>query len=69
MSRAGCFYDNSPMEIFYGTFKAAFISKHHFSTDEELNNGTIDYVYVYYNPIRPYFSNGYMTPFEKRTQV
>ena len=46
MSKAGCPYDNSPMESFYGTFKAEFISKHRFLTDEELNNETIDYVYV-----------------------
>ncbi len=69
MSKAGCPYDNSPMESFYGTFKAEFISKHRFSSDEELNNATRDYVYVYYNHIRPHSSNGYMTPFEKRMQA
>jgi putative transposase len=26
----------------------------------------LDYVYGYYNHIRPHSSNGYMTPFEKR---
>lgn len=62
-------YDNSPMESFYGTFKAEFINKHRFSSDEELNNATMDYVYVYYNHVRPHSSNEYMTPFEKRTQV
>lgn len=69
MSKAGCPYDNSPMESFYGTFKAEFISKHRFSSDDELDQATKDYVYVYYNHIRPHSSNGYMTPFEKRTQV
>ncbi len=69
MSKAGCPYDNSPMESYYGTFKAEFISKHRFSTDEELNHATMDYVYVYYNHIRPHSSNGYMTPFEKRMQA
>ena len=69
MSKAGCPYDNSPMESFYGTFKAEFISKHRFSSDEELNHATRDYVYVYYNHIRPHSSNGYMTPFEKRMQA
>ena len=34
MSKAGCPYDNSPMESFYGTFKAEFISKHRFLTDK-----------------------------------
>ena len=35
-------------------------------TDQELNESTLDYVYGYYNHIRPHSSNGYMTPFEKR---
>ncbi len=69
MSKAGCPYDNSPMESFYGTFKTEFISKYRFSTDEKRNNATMDYVYVYYNHIRPHSSNGYMTPFEKRMQA
>ncbi len=37
-----------------------------FETDQELNESTLDYVYGYYNHIRPHSSNGYMTPFEKR---
>ena len=69
MGKAGCPYDNSPMESFYGTSKAESISKHRFSTDEELNNATMDYVYAYYNHIRPHPSNGYMAPFEKRMQA
>jgi len=66
MSRAGCPYDNSPMESFYGTFKSEYINEHSFETDEDLNNGTLDYVYCYYNHIRPHSYNGYLTPFEKR---
>lgn len=66
MSRAGCPYDNSPMESFYGTFKAEFIRQNNFETDRELNESTLDYIYGYYNHIRPHSSNGYMTPFEKR---
>ena len=37
-----------------------------FETDQELNESTLDYVYGYYNHIRPHSSNRYMTPFEKR---
>lgn len=69
MSRAGCPYDNAPMESFYGTFKAEFIHQYRFSSDEELNNATIDYVYVYYNHVRPHSFNNYLTPFEKRIQI
>lgn len=66
MSKAGCPYDNSPMESFYGTFKAEFINKYRFISDEELNTATFNYVYEYYNHVRPHSSNGYLTPFEKR---
>ena len=37
MSKAGCPYDNSPMESFYGTFKSEFIRQNRFETDQELN--------------------------------
>lgn len=66
MSKAGCPYDNSPMESFYGTFKAEFINQHTFKEDEQLDNGTLEYIYGYYNHRRPHSSNGYLTPFEKR---
>ncbi|NBH14483.1 hypothetical protein D3Z36_09935 [Lachnospiraceae bacterium] len=65
MNRAGCLYDNSPMESFYGTFKAEFIHKYRFSSAGELNHATMAYVYVYYNHVRPHSSNNYVTPFEK----
>lgn len=61
MSKAGCPYDNPPMESFYGTFKAEFIRQNGFETDIELNKRTLDYVYGYYNTIRPHSSNGYVT--------
>lgn len=66
MSKAGCPYDNAPMESFYGTFKADFANHHSFENDESLNEATYDYIFVYYNHIRPHSANGYLTPFEKR---
>ena len=66
MSKAGCPYDNAPMESFYGTFKADFVNHHSFESDEALNEATYDYIFVYYNHIRPHSANGYLTPFEKR---
>lgn len=66
MSRAGCPYDNAPMESFYGTLKSEYIQQNRFKNDDELNDGILDYVYCYYNHIRPHSYNGYMTPFEKR---
>lgn len=68
MSKAGCPYDNFCMESFYGTFKSEFVWKRQFETDAILDQQTKDYIYGYYNHIRPHSSNGYLTPFEKRTQ-
>ena len=42
MSKAGCPYDNSPMESFYGTFKSEFIRQNRFETDQELNESTLE---------------------------
>ena len=53
MSKAGCPYDNAPMKSF-------------FESDEALNEATYNYIWVYYNHVRPHSSNGYLTLFEKR---
>lgn len=66
MSKAGCPYDNAPMESFYGTFKADFLNHHSFNNDVALNEATYDYIFVYYHHVRPHSTNGYLTPFEKR---
>lgn len=66
MSRAGCPYDNAPIESFYETFKAELTKQHSFEDDEQLNRAVSKYVYCYYNHVRPHSANGYMTPFEKR---
>ena len=54
---------NKEYNLGEGTVRSWIIQ---FETDQELNESTLDYVYGYYNHIRPHSSNGYMTPFEKR---
>lgn len=66
MSKAGCPYDNAPMESFYGTLKNEFISQRHFKDDESLNNGVYQEIYCWYNHIRPHSFNHGKTPFMKR---
>ncbi len=66
MSRAGCPYDNAPMEHYYNTLKAELVNQYNFQTDEELNRAIQEFAYLWYNQIRPYSFNQYMTPFEKR---
>lgn len=67
MSKAGCPYDNAPMESYYGTFKAEFVRQNKFINDEILDEAVKEYAYVWYNHVRPHSSNDYMTPFEKRS--
>jgi len=66
MSKAGCPYDNAPMERFYSTMKEELIYRFHFHTDDELNHAVSEYVYGWYNQIRPHSYNDYLTPMEAR---
>lgn len=66
MSKAGCPYDNAPMERFYNTFKNELSYPNSFSSAESLDEAVRRYVYVWYNHVRPYSYNGWKTPFEAR---
>lgn len=65
MSKAGCPYDNAPMERFYNTFKNCFYYRFTFDSDEMLDEMTQRYV-NWYNYVRPHSYNDYLTPMEKR---
>jgi transposase InsO family protein len=69
MSKAGCPYNNAPMELYYNTFKNELIKRFHFHTDKELNRAVSDYAYVWYNQIRPHSYNDYKTPDEMRFEL
>lgn len=66
MSRAGCPYDNAPMERYFNTLKAELINRFAFDTDAELEYAISEYAYLWYNQIRPHSHNKYLTPFEVR---
>lgn len=68
MSRAGCPYDNAPMERDYNTLKTELIYQHNFETAAEPDYAVSEFASDWYNQIRPYSYNGYMTPFEKRSE-
>ena len=68
MSRAGCPYDNAPMERYYNTLKAGLTNHYSFQKDKDLNNAIQEFAYLWYNQIRPHSYNQYKTPFEKRFQ-
>ena len=66
MSKAGCPYDNAPMERYYNTLKNELIYHHYYHNDEELNQAINDFAYVWYNHLRPHTYNEGLTPFEAR---
>ncbi len=65
MSKAGCPYDNAPMERFYNTFKSNFYNVTSFSSIEMMDELTIKYI-NWYNYVRPHSYNNYLTPMEAR---
>ena len=65
MSKAGCPYDNAPMERFYNTFKINFYNVTSFSSVEMMDELTMNYI-NWYNYVRPHSYNDYLTPTEAR---
>ena len=65
MSKAGCPYDNAPMERFYNTFKSNFYNITSFSNVEMMDELTTKYI-NWYNYVRPHSYNNYLTPMEAR---
>lgn len=65
MSRAGCPYDNTPMERHYNKLKTELIYQYHFETAAELDYAVSEFAYDWYNQVRPHSYNRYLTPFEK----
>ena len=66
MSRAGCPYDNAPMERYFNTLKNECTNLYEFRTEEDLYRAVDDFAYVEYNYVRPHSYNGYATPHEAR---
>lgn len=66
MSRAGCPYDNAPMERFYNTLKHEYVYLRKFKDVESLNVGVYQFIYGKYNRKRPHSHNGGLTPYAAR---
>jgi len=66
MSKAGCPYDNAPMESFYGKLKSEHLCHYNIKNTAHLDELTNDYIFRYYHHKRPHSSLGGLTPFEKR---
>ena len=65
MSKAGCPYDNAPMERFYNTFKSNFYNITSFSSVEMMDELTTKHI-NWYNYVRPHSYNNNLTPMEAR---
>ena len=68
MSKAGCPYDNAPMERFYKTFKDELIYRNCFMNPKALDDAVAQYVFVWYNHVRLHSYNNGRTPFEARSE-
>lgn len=66
MSKAGCPYDNAPMERYFNTLKNELIYQHYFCDDKELDAAIESFAFVWYNHVRPHSYNNGLTPFEAR---
>ena len=66
MSKAGCPYDNAPMERYFNTLKNEEIYLHEYRDEESLYHAVEHFAYITYNHVRPHSYNGYRTPFEAR---
>ena len=66
MSRAGCPYDNAPMERYFNTLKSELIYQHSYTSDNKLFSDIDDYVLLWYNSVRPHSFNNGLAPWQKR---
>lgn len=62
MSRAGCPYDNAPIERYFNTLKHELIKLFSFNTAPELDVAVMEFAYGWYNRLRPHTYNGGLTP-------
>jgi len=62
MSRAGCPYDNAPIERYFNTLKHELIHLFEYRTEGELDAAVAEFAYAWYNRARPHTFNGGLTP-------
>ena len=65
MSRKGNCWDNAPTERFFRSFKTEWMPKGGYENIAEARTAIIDYIWGYYQSVRPHRFNDYLTPLEK----
>jgi putative transposase len=69
MSRAGCCYDNAPMESFFHSLKVELVHQRRWATREEARRDLFGYIEGYYNRQRIHSALGYLTPEQAERKV
>ena len=64
MSRRGNCWDNAPMERFFRSFKTEWMPKACYSSFNEAEKDTLDYILTHYNSRRGHSYNNYLSPNE-----
>lgn len=65
MSRRGNCWDNAPTERFFRSFKTEWMPKNGYDNIDEAQQAVNDYIWGYYQSVRPHSFNEYLTPSEK----
>jgi putative transposase len=65
MSRRGNCWDNAPMERFFRSLKTENMPKNGYENETGANDLVRDYIYIYYNSVRPHSHNLGLSPNEK----
>lgn len=65
MSRRANCWDNAPTERFFRSFKTEWMPKGGYEDLAEAKNAINDYIWCYYQNLRPHSFNEYLTPNEK----
>ena len=64
MSRRGNCWDNAPTERFFRSFKTEWMPKGGYEDIAEASSAISDYIWGYYQTVRPHSFNNYLTPVE-----
>lgn len=64
MSRKGNYYDNAPMESFWGKLKMEWLKGYKFKTREKAKKAVFEYIELFYNRLRVHSTNDYIPPFK-----
>lgn len=71
MNESGSWYDNAPMESFFGTLKSELVNHRHYVTRAEARAEVFQYIEAFYNRRRLHSSLGYLSPeaYEERSST